>query len=49
MNGLISEAGGIVWNDGSAWNYGRGGVADRPEYNYRKEVDFLSGACLLDP
>jgi len=47
MNGQISEAGGIVWNDGSAWNYGRGGAADRPEYNYRKEVDYLSGACLL--
>lgn len=47
MNGLISEAGGIVWNDGSAWNYGRNGAAGRPEYNYRKEVDFMSGACLL--
>ena len=47
LDGLISEAGGIVWNDGSAWNYGRNAAADRPEYNYRKEVDFMSGACLL--
>ena len=46
-NGRIQEAGGIVWNDGSAWNYGRGEYADRPEYNYVKDVDYISGACIL--
>lgn len=45
-NGALQEAGGILFNDGSAWNYGRGMNASMPEYNYVKEVDYISGASI---
>ena len=45
--GTLQEAGGIIFKDGSGYNYGRGGNPDNPEYNYQKEVDYISGACIL--
>ena len=43
----LQEAGGIVWRDGTAWNYGRGQSADKPEFNYVKEVDYISGCSIM--
>ena len=45
-NGSLQEAGGIVWRDGAAWNYGRGEDPVRPEFSFARQVDYCSGASI---
>lgn len=46
-DGQLQEAGGIIWSDASGWNYGHKQNPQAPEFNYVKEVDYISGACIL--
>ncbi|NRB72591.1 MAG: glycosyltransferase, partial [Xanthomonadales bacterium] len=48
-DGTLQECGGMVFSDGSGWNYGRGDHPDRPEYQAVREVDYCSGACIALP
>ncbi len=48
-DGRLQEAGGIVWDDGSAWNYGHLGDPGRPEFNYVRDADYISAASILVP
>lgn len=48
-DGLLQEAGGIIFQDGSGWNYGRGQDPHHPAFQFFKDCDFGSGACILVP
>ena len=48
-DGRLQEAGGIIWKDGSGWNRGKFDDRDKPEYNFLREVDYCSAACVMIP
>ncbi|MEW6133627.1 MAG: glycosyltransferase [Pseudomonadota bacterium] len=48
-NGKLQEAGGVVWDNGQPWNLGREGNPFDPQWNYVRQVDYLSGAALAVP
>ncbi|HYG34059.1 MAG TPA: glycosyltransferase family 2 protein [Clostridia bacterium] len=49
-DGKLQEAGGVVFSDGSAMNFGRGDTdLDDPLYNAVREVHYCSGALLATP
>ncbi|MCA8307009.1 glycosyltransferase [Burkholderia sp. AU28942] len=46
-DGRLQEAGGIVFSDASAWNFGRFESPDNPQFLYRRRVDYISGAAMM--
>ena len=48
-DGRLQEAGGIIWRDGSGWNRGKWQDPSQPEFNYLRETDYCSAACMMIP
>ncbi len=48
-DGRLQEAGGVVFDNGGAWNYGRFGDPADPRYAYVREADYVSGAAIAIP
>lgn len=46
-DGKLQEAGGVIFNDASGWNYGRGASPGDSRFTYCREVDYCSGASLM--
>ena len=46
-NFLLQEAGGIIWDDASAWNYLNKKPITFSTGNFLREVDYVSGASML--
>ncbi|MET8993640.1 glycosyltransferase [Amycolatopsis sp. NPDC004169] len=46
-DGRLQECGGIIWADGTGWNYGRLQSAETPWFQSVRDVDYCSGAALL--
>jgi GT2 family glycosyltransferase len=46
-DGRLQECGGIIFSDGSGWNYGRFDDPQHAHYGYVREVDYVSGAAIV--
>jgi GT2 family glycosyltransferase len=47
LDGSLQEAGSIIWRDGTCCGYGRGRNPREPEFQFRRDVDYCSGAFLM--
>ncbi len=48
-DGRLQEAGGVVFADGSGWNYGRNEDPADCRFNYLRDADYISGAAIAIP
>jgi O-antigen biosynthesis protein len=48
-DGSLQEAGGVVFSDGNAWNYGRHELPDDCRYAFVRDCDYGSGAAIAVP
>ncbi|GAA5071380.1 glycosyltransferase [Lysobacter panacisoli] len=48
-DGRLQEAGGIVFSDGNAHNYGRFESPNDPRYRHVRDADYCSGAAIAVP
>lgn len=46
-DGTLQEAGGIIWKNKNAWNFGNGKNPDDWEFSYLKDVDYCSAASVM--
>lgn len=46
-DGRLQEVGGIIFSDGSGWNYGRFEDPEDTRFLFRREVDYCSGAAIM--
>ncbi len=46
-DGVLQEAGSLIFTTGAGVNYGKGDRADRSWYEFPREVDYCSGAAIL--
>jgi len=46
-NGMLQDAGGIIWGSGNPWNYGNKQNPWDPRFCYARQADYLSGAALM--
>lgn len=49
LDGMMQEAGSIIWADASCLGYGRREHPDHFKYTYKHEVDYVSGALFFTP
>jgi len=48
-DGRLQEAGGVVFDDATGWNYGRFESPADPRFGYLRDADYLSGAAIAIP
>jgi GT2 family glycosyltransferase len=49
-DGVLQEAGGVVFSDADGWNFGKGEAQPGyPVFDHVREVDYCSGALLATP